>query len=167
MVEPHRCAGHSGSLGSLDWVAISALFVAILSFFVARKTLKDAEDSWKQEKWFDLYAKADEGYNTLDRYCGLARMKGNFVKTSIASNPTPVNIIVESPTTKKVVQWLTVRHPEGAVVSYPMFRADEGLAWLEMHETLRPGRYDNCRNSLHPAVLCSQDQRQTGHGHDG
>jgi len=69
---------------------------------------------------------------------GLARMKGNFVKTSIASNPTPVNIIVESPTIKKVVQWLTVRHPEGAVVSYPMFRADEGLAWLEMHETLRP-----------------------------
>jgi hypothetical protein len=65
-------------------------------------------------------------------------MKGNFVKTSIASNPTPVNIIVESPTIKKVVQWLTVRHPEGAVVSYPMFRADEGLAWLEMHETLRP-----------------------------
>ena len=65
-------------------------------------------------------------------------MKGNFVKTSIASNPTSVNIIVESPTIKKVVQWLTVRHPEGAVVSYPMFRADEELAWLEMHETLRP-----------------------------
>jgi hypothetical protein len=21
---------------------------------------------------------------------------------------------------------------------YPMFRADEGLAWLEMHEALRP-----------------------------
>jgi hypothetical protein len=65
-------------------------------------------------------------------------MKGNFVKTSIASDPTPINIIVEPPTTKKVVQWLTVRHPEGAVASYPMFRADEGLAWLEMHETLRP-----------------------------
>ena|ERR1700716_1993832 len=65
-------------------------------------------------------------------------MKGNFVKTSIASDPTPINIIVEPPTTKKVVQWLTVRHSEGAVASYPMFPAAEGLAWLEMHETLRP-----------------------------
>jgi len=56
-------------LGSLDWVSITALFVAVLSFVVARKTLNDAEDSWKQQKWFDLYSKADEGYNTLDRYC--------------------------------------------------------------------------------------------------
>jgi hypothetical protein len=53
----------------------------------------------------------------------------------LAENPTPVNTF---PTYKKVVQWITVRHPEGAVASYPMFRADEGLAWLEMHETLRP-----------------------------
>jgi hypothetical protein len=58
-------------LGSLDWVALCALFVAVMSFVVARKTLKDAEDSWKQGKWFDLYAKADEGYNTLDRYCAI------------------------------------------------------------------------------------------------
>ena len=65
-------------------------------------------------------------------------MKGNFVKTSIASNPTSVNVILEPPTTKKVVQWLTVRYSEGAIVSYPMFPAEEGLAWLEMHETLRP-----------------------------
>src|SRR5450755_3918775 len=55
--------------GSLDWVAISALFVAIVSFFVAQKTLKDAEEFWKQQKWFDLYAKADEGYDTFERYC--------------------------------------------------------------------------------------------------
>jgi hypothetical protein len=50
----------------------------------------------------------------------------------------PLNISAETPMSRKVVQWLTVRHPEGAVSSYPMFRADEGLAWLEMHETLRP-----------------------------
>ncbi len=56
-------------VGSLDWVAISALFVAIVSFFVAQKTLKDAEEFWKQQKWFDLYAKADEGYDTFERYC--------------------------------------------------------------------------------------------------
>jgi hypothetical protein len=76
---PFVIAGHDGRirpmcqtlrfLGSLDWVAISALFVAVLSFVIARKALQDAEASWKQEKWFDLYAKADEGYNTLDRYC--------------------------------------------------------------------------------------------------
>lgn len=55
-------------LFSLDWVSIAALFVAVLSFVVARRTLKDAEDAWKQQKWFELYAKADEGYNTLDQY---------------------------------------------------------------------------------------------------
>jgi hypothetical protein len=55
--------------------------------------------------------------------------------TIIAENPTPINTFS---TYKKVVQWITVRHPEGAVASYPMFAADEGLAWLEMHETLRP-----------------------------
>ena len=65
-------------------------------------------------------------------------MKGNFVKTSIATNPTPVNTIVAPPKIKKVIQWLTVRYSEGAIVSYPMFPAEEGLAWLEMHETLRP-----------------------------
>jgi hypothetical protein len=53
---------------TLDWVAASALIVAVVSFVVARKTLMDAEDSWKQQKWFDLYAKADEGYDTLDKY---------------------------------------------------------------------------------------------------
>lgn len=56
-------------LSTSDWIAISALFVAVVSFFVARKTLKDAEESWKQQKWFDLYAKADEGYDTFDVYC--------------------------------------------------------------------------------------------------
>jgi hypothetical protein len=33
-----------------------------------RKTLKDAEEYWKQQKWFDLYGKADQAYNDLDRY---------------------------------------------------------------------------------------------------
>jgi len=53
----------------------------------------------------------------------------------ITENLTPVKPF---PTHKKVVQWLTVRHPEGAIASYPMFRANEGLALLEMHENLRP-----------------------------
>jgi hypothetical protein len=59
---------------SLDWVAISALVVGIVALFVARKTLKDAEEFWKQQKWFDLYAKADEGYDTFDRYCTTYKM---------------------------------------------------------------------------------------------
>jgi len=53
----------------LDWVAIFALIVAIVSPYVARKTLKDAEEFWKQQKWFELYAKADEGYDTFEGYC--------------------------------------------------------------------------------------------------
>jgi hypothetical protein len=56
-------------LGSLDWIAIFALVVAIVALFVAQKTLKDAEEFWKQQKWFDLYAKADEGYDTFEFYC--------------------------------------------------------------------------------------------------
>jgi hypothetical protein len=57
-------------------VAILALFVAVVSFVVAvvslviaQRTLKDSEESWKQQKWFDLYAKADEAYDTYERYC--------------------------------------------------------------------------------------------------
>jgi hypothetical protein len=56
-------------LGSLDWVAITALGVAIWSLYVGRKTLDDAEESWNQQKWFDLYAKADEAYDLFDWYC--------------------------------------------------------------------------------------------------
>ena len=56
-------------LAALDWVAVTALFIAVVSFFVARKTLLDAEDFWKQQKWFNLYAKADEGYDAFEFYC--------------------------------------------------------------------------------------------------
>jgi hypothetical protein len=59
---------HLSFLGGHDWVAALALFVAVVSFVVARKTLLDAEDSWKQQKWFDLYAKADEAYDTVQLY---------------------------------------------------------------------------------------------------
>ncbi len=56
-------------LGSLDWVAISALVVAICALYVGWRTLDNAEESWIQQKWFDLYAKADETYDLLDWYC--------------------------------------------------------------------------------------------------
>jgi hypothetical protein len=66
-------------------------------------------------------------------------MTGDFVKTSITSDPTPINTIIKPPPPiKKVVQWLTVRHPGGTVASYPMYPADEGLGWLQIDESLRP-----------------------------
>jgi hypothetical protein len=68
-------------LRSLDWVAISALLVAIVSLYVARKTLKDAEEFWKQQKWFDLYAKADEAYDAFDLYC---KMWKGFLNPSVS-----------------------------------------------------------------------------------
>ena len=55
-------------LSGLDWVALSSLAVAVISFIVAKNTLDDAEDYWKQQKWFDMYVKADQAYNDLDRY---------------------------------------------------------------------------------------------------
>jgi|ERR1700678_335436 hypothetical protein len=60
------------------------------------------------------------------------------MNTSIASDPTAVNSSLPEPTIKKVVQWLTVRYPEGAIASYPMYPADEGIALLRIEENLRP-----------------------------
>ena len=58
-----------------DWAAIAnlvvalvALAVAIVALVVARKTLTEAEEDWKQRKWFDLYAKADEAHSMLVSY---------------------------------------------------------------------------------------------------
>src|SRR5271166_346931 len=70
-------------LRSLDWVAISALVVAGASLWVAVKTLKDAEESWKQQKWFDLYAKADEAYDAFDLYC---KVWAGFLNPSLQIN---------------------------------------------------------------------------------
>ncbi|MGC2150916.1 MAG: hypothetical protein WA618_02655 [Terriglobales bacterium] len=63
-------------LAARDWTAIIALAVAIWSLYVGRKaldvgkkTLENDEESWNQQKWFDLYAKADEAYDLLDWYC--------------------------------------------------------------------------------------------------
>jgi len=70
------------SLARVDWLAISGLFVAVVSLvvavralkvsnetlLVARKTLQDADEDWAQRKWFDLYVKADDAFNLLDRF---------------------------------------------------------------------------------------------------
>ena len=64
-----------GKLTLSDWaaianlvVAVSAFLIAIVALAVARKTLIDAEEDWKQRKWFDLYAKADEAHTMLVSY---------------------------------------------------------------------------------------------------
>jgi hypothetical protein len=69
-------------LAHVDWLTISGIFVAVVSLWVAiralkvsdetlvvaRKTLQDADEDWAQRKWFDLYVKADEAFNFLDRF---------------------------------------------------------------------------------------------------
>jgi hypothetical protein len=58
-----------------DWVgianllaAVGAIVVAVRALVVARGTLQEAEENWRQQKWFDLYAKADEAHSLLVRY---------------------------------------------------------------------------------------------------
>jgi len=58
-----------------DWVgianlaaALGAIAVAVVALVIARHTLKDAEENWRQQKWFDLYAKADQAHCMLLRY---------------------------------------------------------------------------------------------------
>jgi hypothetical protein len=63
------------ALSISDCVGIANLGVAIiagvLGWFalrVASKTLKEANEDWKQRKWFDLFFKANEVQNALIRY---------------------------------------------------------------------------------------------------
>ena len=56
-------------------VAIASLLVSIAAVWVARNSLSQAKQvadrdrrDWKQRKWFDLYFKADEAYDCLDRF---------------------------------------------------------------------------------------------------
>lgn len=65
----------STGLSLSDWVgianlvaAVGAIAVAVVALIVARGTLKDAEENWRQQKWFDLYAKADQTHSMLLRY---------------------------------------------------------------------------------------------------
>lgn len=65
----------SCGLSLSDWVgianlvaAVGAIAVAVRALVVARSTLTDAEENWRQQKWFDLYAKADQAHSMLLRY---------------------------------------------------------------------------------------------------
>jgi hypothetical protein len=52
-----------------------SLFVALAAVWIARSSLSQAQRvadrdqrDWRQRKWFDLYFKADEAYDALDRF---------------------------------------------------------------------------------------------------
>lgn len=69
------------NLSSFDCIAVASLIVSIAAFVVARKTMKDAEEDWRQRKWFDLYLEADKAYNALERY-----------QVNYKQNPVPQNL---------------------------------------------------------------------------
>jgi len=57
------------------WVAIASLLVSVAAAYVAKSSLSQAEQvadrdrrDWGQRKWFDLYFKANQLYDSLDRF---------------------------------------------------------------------------------------------------
>ena len=50
----------SCGLSLSDWVAIANLVLAVMALVVARSTIKEAEENWRQQKCFDLYFKAGQ-----------------------------------------------------------------------------------------------------------
>jgi hypothetical protein len=59
-------------------IAITSLLVSAAATLIARSSLSQAKQvadrdqkDWKQRKWFDLYFKADEAYDALDRFQAL------------------------------------------------------------------------------------------------
>ena len=58
-----------------DWVAVTNLVVAVVALvvsgvamYIALRTMNDAEEDWKQRKWYDLYFAAAQPYNLLDQF---------------------------------------------------------------------------------------------------
>ena len=57
------------------WVAIASFLTSVAAIFIAWSSLSQAEQvadrdrrDWRQRKWFDLYFKANEVYDSLDRF---------------------------------------------------------------------------------------------------
>lgn len=58
-----------------DWVAVTNLVVAVVALvvsgvamYIALRTMNDAEEDWKQRKWYDLYFAAAQPYDLLDQF---------------------------------------------------------------------------------------------------
>src|SRR5229473_5734568 len=56
-------------------IEVISLLAALAAVWVARSSLSQAQRvadrdqrDWRQRKWFDLYFKADEAYDALDRF---------------------------------------------------------------------------------------------------
>jgi hypothetical protein len=56
-------------------VAVASFLAGVAAVWIAKSSLAQAEqvaardrEDWKQRKWFDLYFKADEAYDALDRF---------------------------------------------------------------------------------------------------
>lgn len=49
-------------------IALWTLKVTQESLDFSRKALDQSRANWAQQKWFDLYFKADQAYNALERY---------------------------------------------------------------------------------------------------
>jgi hypothetical protein len=63
-------------------VALASLFVSIVATYIAKTSLNRSEESirqaervadrdqkdWRQRKWFELYLKANEAYDTLEKF---------------------------------------------------------------------------------------------------
>ena len=59
-------------------VSIASLLAAVAATWIAQSSLSQAkrvadrdQKDWKQRKWFDLYFKADEAYDALERFQAL------------------------------------------------------------------------------------------------
>jgi hypothetical protein len=57
------------------WVAIGSFLTSVAAVLIARSSLSQAKQvadrdrrDWSQRKWFDLYFKANEVYDSLDRF---------------------------------------------------------------------------------------------------
>jgi hypothetical protein len=80
-------AGHSQAIGCVAMhfalshesvslaIAIASLLASVAAALIARSSLSQAklvadrdQKDWKQRKWFDLFFKADEAYDALDRF---------------------------------------------------------------------------------------------------
>jgi hypothetical protein len=70
---------HAISLEAISLiVGIVSLIIALAATLIAKSSLSQArqvaardQTDWKQRKWFDLYFKADEAYDALDRFQAL------------------------------------------------------------------------------------------------
>jgi len=49
-------------------VAVASLIVSVAANWIATRSLREAQRQWRQQKWFDLYFKADDAYDFFDYF---------------------------------------------------------------------------------------------------